>query len=406
MADRRVTDYCLVSAQPLPNLLPCLDAGFRPSRVVLVVAPGQRTDPVPPLRNAMPPSIAVEVLPILDAYDFAGTIERIHRHASARRAAGDVTRLNLTGGTKVMAMAAYRALEGGRLGPMYYLNIQTGRLDWIDASNARPSTPLQADLNLQTFFDVHGYGLVYDHGTPSQAKHAAFARNVGARCVELQEALVEVNRVFDEVQRSPMVEMRFRVGSSQQRRAIDPLMALAADHGLISRSAGHFVFLGDASLATATLVSLRGGWLESYVHDVVRSSLGRGVQDVTAGVRIRGASDAMNEVDVAYLMRNELTLVECKTTKTETKFRSADAKGEGASANVAPFNAATDKLAALRKSLGALKVELVLVSLQRLGPAILRRAAARNIKVVHGAHEIQGFEATLAAWMQEKERSA
>jgi hypothetical protein len=66
-----------------------------------------------------------------------------------------------------------------------------------------------------------------------------------------------------------------------------------------------------------------GGWLEAHVYEVLQSLRGQhvGLSDVALGVRVSFADGARrnphsndkNEIDVAFLFRNTLHLIECKT---------------------------------------------------------------------------------------------
>ena len=401
MPESIVTDYCLVGDQPLPNLLPNLDPAFRPDSVVLLASPDKRSK-AENLQRVLSPLLSVEVLDIPSAYDIRGIIQSVRPHVRARRERGEVTRLNLTGGTKIMAIAAYTAFDAGRVGRIYYLNHQTNQIDWIDEYDVAPHTALRGDLDLATYFLAHGYTLMYDHGAPVEAPHEAFALEVGSNCSKLGAGLRRINAAVTQAFQDGVASAdAIPILAPWHRKEIDPLMRVAQQHGLIEWRAGTIHLLRDPKFRTVTRRVLTGAWLESYVHGLVRRHLGRGVQDVGSNPRIHTADAPPDEIDVAYLVRNRLTLVECKTEKNKNASASGSsgASGGGGAGNKSG-NGATFRLASIKQTLGALNVDLVLVTLHTLSTAQSKRAENNKINVVNGPAQIAGLAKELERWIR------
>ena len=97
---------CLVSNQPTPNFVPVLSPEFRPQEVVLVVTP-QMAQQAEALAKVMKERCQVKVhqLKVDSEYDVAAIGERLFELLV--NIDKDKVALNVTGGTKLMAIGAY-----------------------------------------------------------------------------------------------------------------------------------------------------------------------------------------------------------------------------------------------------------------------------------------------------------
>lgn len=146
------THLCLVSDQPLANLLPALDPAHRAARVVLAVSPEMRARAAAQERvlRRGGGGITVETLQLPSAYDLEGIRDCIAGWLLAQapvngRAAGQPVMLNATGGTKPMAMAAQDAFLRRNL-PVFYLQADTGQVHFLSSSQPPFQAAAQLDL--------------------------------------------------------------------------------------------------------------------------------------------------------------------------------------------------------------------------------------------------------------------
>lgn len=109
----------LIGDQPIPNLLPIRH--LNPDRVLLVFSIRTRAVACR-LRRIISGSDDVSLDLLTDAFDFNAVYESIHERLKTET---QVT-FNLTGGTKMMALAAY-AEAAERRAPFIYLNSEPGR---------------------------------------------------------------------------------------------------------------------------------------------------------------------------------------------------------------------------------------------------------------------------------------
>ena len=133
---------CLVSAQATPNLLPLLDEAWRPKNVVLACSTGMKNkaaDLCSFLKTKG--NISIDILDLPNAYDYTALSEAFLNYLASREQ--DDIALNVTGGTKLMAVAAQEVFRSAGK-PVFYVNVETDEVIMIDSSQKIPSQALQA----------------------------------------------------------------------------------------------------------------------------------------------------------------------------------------------------------------------------------------------------------------------
>ena len=99
---------CLVSGQPIPNLIPLKMEGLTPHKVILLVSPDMAVQPDRIEKVIKSWKVAVERHPIAP-YDLESA-RKTCLDILATIEDNDVT-LNVTGGTKIMALAAFEVFR-------------------------------------------------------------------------------------------------------------------------------------------------------------------------------------------------------------------------------------------------------------------------------------------------------
>lgn len=372
------THLCLVSAQATPNLSPVLDPNLRPRRVVLVVSPDMKNRAGWLSVVLKRHGVLVETLDIADAYDFNGCWETILEWLEKQ---SDTVALNVTGGTKVMAMAAQDVFrEAGH--PVFYVNVENDQVIRID----RRETPfeLPTKIKLREYLEVHGYAV---DGKPSKPDIAASRRDVIGRLAyesqRLGGALGRVNWLAQQAKgslQSPALD-----DDDLDSRSLDELVSMFAGEKLLKLQQGKLVFPDEEARQF-----VNGGWLESLVyHSLAQLAPEIGIADYAVGITVTAPDEkTKNELDAACIFRNTLHVIECK------------------SANLAPKkdgrNSATDalyKLEALRK-MGGLRTRAMLVDYRGgLSDYDKSRAAQLGIKTISGS-QLRDIQGELKGWMR------
>lgn len=108
------THFCLVCAQATPNLLPLLGEAWRPRRVVLSCSAQMKVAAhnLHDVIRTKGGGIVVDLLDLPDAYDYAALSDAFLNYLAEH--ADDNIALNVTGGTKLMAVAAQEVFRSER----------------------------------------------------------------------------------------------------------------------------------------------------------------------------------------------------------------------------------------------------------------------------------------------------
>jgi hypothetical protein len=370
------THVCLVSEQATPNLLPVLDDAWRPQRVVLATsAPmAARANAIGKLIKTRCPGVVVEMLDVPSAYDYA-SLEGLFLDFLANNDTPDVA-LNVTGGTKLMAMAGQDVFRSNGK-PVFYVNVENDRI--LVLGQKGEETQLTAGLKVHEMLAVHGH----DATVPSQPQVTAQERDLAARLIDRVQsdgwALGAVNAIAMEARRLNSLSVKLTRDQSDSK-SISTLIELFADAKVLSLQGDSLRFKDEASRAF-----VNGGWLEMHVLRTLQDLRGRhkSISDVVSNVRVRFAQktgDAnnadMNEIDVAFLHKNSLHLLECKTANLALA-----GHGDADKATEALY-----KMESLLK-LGGLRTKGMVVDYRGAfssSAANLKRAAEANILVASG----------------------
>ncbi len=366
---------CLVSEQAAANLLPALDHALKPTRVVLVVTARmqQRAGHLETvLREA---GVTVEHLLLRDEHDYQQTQNELLEWATGH--ADHDVHLNLTGGTKLMALAAQRVAEQAGWRP-FYVDVDTDRVTWLD----RPgSQPLSEQLRLPHY--LSGYGFKASRPQPPSLSEPR-QRLLGELILQigsLEQPLSQLNWLAQQATDGKRLHVELDA-RQQDSRGLEAILRKFEQAGLLHLRGARLEFVDAPALAFA-----RGGWLEAHVFRVVAQlAQALHVRDKAANLVVEDATGVRNELDVAFLARNRLFLIECKTARMD--------RPEAPKANDTLF-----KLAQLGRRIGGLGTCCMLASYRDLGPSEKRLAEALRIELVCGP-ELQTLDQRLRRWVQ------
>lgn len=146
------TIFCLVSRQAMANVLPVLM--FQPKSVVLFTTPEEKhcADNLEKLFKSK--GIKVSRLDGLNAYDYINFKDAVK--SELEKTEGDVI-LNVTGGTKLMALAAYEAFAE-KDKKIFYCNTENKQI--IHLFPKLNTEPLTLNLSIKDYLISYGYEIV------------------------------------------------------------------------------------------------------------------------------------------------------------------------------------------------------------------------------------------------------
>lgn len=374
--NRYDTHLCLVSAQATPNLLPVLDEAWRPRRVVLACS-AQMKEAAQALRSVIQTKgggIVVDVLDLPNAYDYAALSDTFLNYLAEH--AGENIALNVTGGTKLMAVAAQEVFSAERK-PVFYVNVESDEV--LVIGEKAVSQPLRAKLKVHEMLRAHGYNVPSAQEQPQISREL---RDLTARLIDHVASAGRALGQFNALARAARDHnLRIELNRDQSSLALGDIVALFEEAGLLRQQGSTLIFKNEESRFFAN-----GGWLEAHVFEVLQSLRAQhdGLTDVAMGLRVAFAGAAgkppgrdKNEIDVAFLYRNTLHLIECKTANLAQVGNGDDSKA----------TEAIYKMESLLK-LGGLRTKGMVVDYRgelSKSDANQKRAAEAGIAIVSGA---------------------
>jgi hypothetical protein len=187
---------CLVSDQAAANLLPALDPALQPREVVLLVSAKMRgradnLDAV--LREA---GVRTNRVDLPDEHDHAALEAALLEVASARE--GQSIALNVTGGTKLMALAA-QSVAAAAGWAVFYVDADTDEVIWLAPKPGRQR--LSQQLRLRHY--LRGYGFTLTAGVPrphNERRYDDLLRTLVTRAGSQAQPLAQLNWIAQQAE--------------------------------------------------------------------------------------------------------------------------------------------------------------------------------------------------------------
>jgi hypothetical protein len=162
---------------------------------------------------------------------------------------------------------------------------------------------------------------------------------------------------------------------------LDKLLMECKNSGLLIIDGKQVKFMNEASRFFAN-----GGWLEEYINSLLNQLKGEAVLQDSSHLNLKiGTDNSLNEIDIAFMAKNRLHIIECKTKRLAGNHAGS---------------AGTDSLYKLDSisDLGGLGTKAMLVSYRNLGQADANRARDLKIKVVQST-EIHNLKLIMRNWI-------
>lgn len=370
------TQFCLVSGEQMPNLLPIFQLGAR--RVVLFATPQMSHQSElleKTLRQRLP---AIEVVPVNldDAYDFNAIsntvldeLAKAETIIKTNNSNGEIV-LNATGGTKVMVLAAVSifSANGNRV---FYLSEATNELIFlpiVGSNEAQITKAVSKPIRLLDYLAVYDVTVeTQKEESPALSdglfKELILRQQKYERGIASLNALAQAAFIGSKGKKTISTEMDTPPNSD-----LNKLLSYFEQEKLLKVDGKKITFTSEQAR-----FAVNGGWFEDYTFKVVNSLRSHGVHDPEKNLRIAPQGQLIGkgadyEIDSCFMHNHTIYLVECKTCLME------DTKVTTPILN---------KLSAISQSLGK-KVRSILISYQRVNPNAKARAANENIAVIDG----------------------
>ena len=354
---------CLVSDQAMPNFLPVLNAEVRPDTVTLVVSNKMRSR-AQWLREAMVCQ-QVKVLDDIDVGDAQNDIvaveDRLLEWAIAHEAVLNDSVLNVTGGTKPMAIAAQKVfLSVAR--PIFYVDINTDNLIWFSGENRGLTVSLKNQPTLRQYFALNGITSSGDfRSVVENDKWRHFYGEIAANVQKWSQSIRALNYLARLAEEKHSLAFDPRSNQMNLTNWTEFIKLLYTDE-LVANAQGGRVkrFVSEEARRFCN-----GIWLEHLVFETLKK-FGFDSKRALMNVKIVDGRGNSNELDAVVLHKNTCYVIEDKTKNLKSN-GSADA--------------AVYKLAQLSSKMG-LRARGILVSAIGVRPADKDRARDYGVTVI------------------------
>lgn len=288
---------CLVSDQQMPNFLPAICDETRPEEVTLVVSAKMKAK-AGYLRAALEKR-QIKVAKDIDIGDDTSNMANVQNILMPWLDKHMDYTLNVTGGTKPMAIAAQEVFRMADR-PLFYVDISTDKLVWLDKD--KESQNLAKAPTIQEWFKLDGVNLVSD----DKSVPGEYWRGMYNSFVENQarwgEEIGRLNWIASECENNSTLAY-----SDEIKLSGEMLEALAVNGLIESSNPKKFRFASEKARYFCN-----GGWLEDYLYEKVKAIIGDR-QRVLKNCEVLDKDKNKNELDVVAISRNTCYLFECKT---------------------------------------------------------------------------------------------
>jgi hypothetical protein len=367
----------LVSDQAAPNLLPALDPELKPNEAILLVTKkmaGRASALENVLREA---SVKVSSINLDDEHDFSA-LEKVLLELAATRD-GENIALNVTGGTKLMALAAQSVAQAAEW-RVFYVDVDTDEVIWLGKETHRKK--LSTQLRLPHY--LRGYGFRLEEGIerpPADHRHNELLQTMVSQVGSLETALSQLNYLAQLAEDHKNLHIELNE-DQQDSRSLEALLRNFETAGVLNVKGSKIQFNSEQDRSFT-----KGGWLEHHAYRTISALHSQlGVRDKAANLIVVDENGVKNELDIAFLAKNRLFIVECKTARMD-------------SARAGKANDTLFKLSEICRRVGGLGTRGMLASYRQLGESEKKLAKALHIEVVTGV-ELNRLDERIKRWVK------
>jgi hypothetical protein len=337
----------LVGKQPMPNLI--INLEYLPKEAFFLYTSDVH-DVLGNLKEILKPKGIQCHSVLVPPFDYDAN-EQACREILAKASLKNVY-FNVTGGTKVMSLAAF-AVASHYGHQVIYLDTEGDSI--LTLSPTKAANPVTVRVDVETFLNAHGI-LIDRTGRALElmAREGLekLVTDMGRRALSIGKLLGIIKNFYDRNDFITKITFRFdkdAVHKGNQRNLLDGFagLNLIEDYRRVGGYSATFQLVDD----TAIREFLCGDWIELYTYLQAKNS---GVDDCLVSVYVKDERyEVPNEIDVLFTKDNHLGVCSCKTR------REARIEGELFSEHIAAYET-------ISRTLGGIFTKVFLISSEEI----------------------------------------
>lgn len=352
----------LVSDQAMPNFLPVLNKDLKPKTVTLAVS-NKMQSRAQWLKNEIEKH-QVQILPDIELGENVADVNIVQsvfmKWADDNKELFENSVLNVTGGTKPMAIAAQETFRmGGR--PVFYVDIASDHVSWLNGSSQNHL--LSSQPTLTQFFGLNGIKVKEGDfkSVVDNEKWRHFYAEIAGDPQKWALSIRALNGIASEAEENE--SLRFNVPSDVccYPGWKEMIEMLHGDELICYKKTGG----GEKFSSFEARRFCNGIWLEHYVFEILKS-FGFDRKRAMMNVKIEDSKGNKNEFDAVFIHKNTCYVIEDKTRNM---------KRDGVA------DTAVYKLAQLSSKMG-LRVKGILISALSVRSVDKERARAYGVEII------------------------
>jgi hypothetical protein len=377
---------CIISEQPIPNLLPLIFE--RPNKAIFLVSSEMKIQAKRLKKVVKQYGIDVEEREII-AYDFDAVSKMCEDILKSynEQADGNIT-LNVTGGTKIAALAAFQIFYFSKRRIIY---LDTAHNKIIQLSPESQSISLKNNLiKMNDYLNVYGK-YPSDNNAVEQKREGL--NDLVKFLVENEKYLGNLNYQIGQYSNKEKTYARISIDklSEQSNINVEKLINLWEICGVARR-------MDLNTIEIQNVFFCQGGWLEEYVYWTIKSM---GIKGLRPQMNVKVQWDeegnkptkerkktTKNEFDVLFTYCNRLYFISCKTSNPKQAYQEDKYK----------VTESLNELFTLSDQAGGIYSKAMLVSARTIDDYAQERAKKMKIEVVHG-NEVLNLKERIGKWL-------
>ena len=347
------------------NLLPLESVQINPDIIYVAVSTQKRQQGDNLIAELKAIGKKVEVLKIENEHSLQSLTQQYEQWLLQHQ--DDEIIVNLTGGTKLMSIAAYQIFSGYGF-RCFYQNLNPNQLIWLDDESI--ISDIGTKISLERYLKSYQFDVVkkqkLNEVHQSYKQYTKLIYQELSKAGRWQQTCQLISKLNAHTAKPKLSDLKnFTLDYDEESF----LTHLSYETDLFELTAKSIEWQTEQDRAF-----IAGGWLEYLTASLL---VAENIRDISLSVEIAKSTQRVHakthqEIDVMAMQQQQLLIIECKTVNWK---------------NATQASEAIYKLSALR-DIGGLNTKAVFVSLYDLPDAAKTRAAEHNIQVVAGQNAI------------------